>query len=116
MSLHKSKGLSAPVVIIAGCIEGLLPTAPDPDLSTAENNALLEEQRRLFYVGLTRCKSDLDFNHPGILILTSSRTMDLADAMQSGIKPARVVYATAYVHASRFMRELGPSAPTAIAG
>ncbi|HZC80474.1 MAG TPA: ATP-dependent helicase, partial [Nitrospiraceae bacterium] len=26
MSLHKSKGLSSPVVIIAGCVEGLLPT------------------------------------------------------------------------------------------
>src|SRR4029078_13551421 len=25
MSLHKSKGLSAPVTIIAGCVEGLLP-------------------------------------------------------------------------------------------
>jgi hypothetical protein len=28
----------------------------------------------------------------------------LADAMQSGIRPARVVYGTAYVHASRFLR------------
>ena len=28
MSLHKSKGLSSPVVIIAGCVEGLLPAAP----------------------------------------------------------------------------------------
>ena len=36
MSLHKSKGLSSPVVIIAGCVEGLLPTAPDEDLSAAE--------------------------------------------------------------------------------
>lgn len=116
MSLHKSKGLSAPVVIVAGCVEGLLPTAPDPDLTLAENNASLEEQRRLFYVGLTRCKSDPACNQPGTLILTSSRTMGLADAMQSGISPARVVYATAYVHASRFMRELGPGAPAAVAG
>ena len=116
MSLHKSKGLSAPVVIIGGCIEGLLPSAPDRDLTAVENAALLEEQRRLFYVGITRCKSDPACNQPGILILTSSRTMKLADAMQSGIKPAHVSYATAYVHASRFMRELGPTAPVAVAG
>jgi len=116
MSRHKCKGLSTPVVIIAGCIEGLLPSAPDPDLTDAENRALLEEQRRLFYVGLTRCKSDPACGQPGILILTSSRTMNLADAMQSGIKLARVSYATAYVQASRFMRELGQTAPIAAAG
>jgi DNA helicase II / ATP-dependent DNA helicase PcrA len=116
MSLHKSKGLSSPVVIIAGCVEGLLPAASDPDLTKAENEARLEEQRRLFFVGLTRVKANLGNNHPGTLILTSSRTMALADAMQSGIKPAKVVYATAHVHASRFLSELGPTAPSAKKG
>ena len=29
MSLHKSKGLSSPIVVIAGCIDGLLPAEPD---------------------------------------------------------------------------------------
>ena len=112
MSLHKSKGLSSPVVIIAGCVEGLLPTAPDPDATDAENGAALEEQRRLFFVGLTRVKANPSENRPGVLVLTSSRTMSLADAMQSGIRPARVQYAIAHVHASRFIRELGPTAPT----
>jgi len=111
MSLHKSKGLSSPVVIIAGCVEGLLPTAPDPDATDAENEAALEEQRRLFFVGLTRVKADPAENRPGVLVLTSSRTMALADAMQSGIRPARVEYAVAHVHASRFIQELGPTAP-----
>ena len=54
MSLHKSKGLSSPVVVIAGCVEGLLPTGPDSELTQAENEARLEEQRRLFFVGLTQ--------------------------------------------------------------
>jgi DNA helicase-2/ATP-dependent DNA helicase PcrA len=111
MSLHKSKGLSSPVVIIAGCVEGLLPTAPDPDLTPAENQAMLEEQRRLLFVGLTRVKADPSINRPGILVLTSSRSMSLADAMQSGIRPARVQYGRAFVHTSRFIRELGPAAP-----
>jgi superfamily I DNA/RNA helicase len=111
MSLHKSKGLSSSVVIIAGCVEGLLPTAPDAHISPAENQAALEEQRRLFFVGLTRVKASPGEERPGVLVLTSSRTMLLADAMQSGIRPARVVYGTAYVHASRFIQELGPTAP-----
>jgi DNA helicase II / ATP-dependent DNA helicase PcrA len=111
MSLHKSKGLSSPVVVIAGCIEGLLPAAPDPDKSPQEQQADLEEQRRLLYVGLTRVKSLPESNQPGVLLLTYSRAMTLADAMQSGITPARVSYGDAYVNASRFIRELGPSAP-----
>jgi DNA helicase II / ATP-dependent DNA helicase PcrA len=116
MSLHKSKGLSSPVVIIAGCVEGLLPTAQNDDVSPAERQAQLEEQRRLFFVGLTRVKAMLGDNRPGVLVLTSSRSMSLADAMQSGIRPARVRYGTAYVHTSRFIRELGPAAPTPEAG
>jgi ATP-dependent DNA helicase UvrD/PcrA len=116
MSLHKSKGLNSPVVIIAGCVEGLLPTAPDTDLTPAENQALLEEQRRLFFVGLTRVKATPGQNRPGILVLTSSRSMSLADAMQSGVRPASLRYGRAYVHTSRFIQELGPSAPAVQAG
>ena len=111
MSLHKSKGLSSPVVIIAGCVEGLLPTAPDAEATLAERQAELEEQRRLLFVGLTRVKAMPGENRPGVLILTSSRSMSLADAMQSGIRPANVRYGRAFVHTSRFIRELGPSAP-----
>lgn len=116
MSLHKSKGLSSPVVVIAGCIEGLLPAGPDRDKSPQEQQADLEEQRRLLYVGLTRVKSAPDTNQPGVLRLTYSRSMTLADAMQSGITPARVSYGDAFVNASRFIRELGPSAPRPRAG
>src|SRR3984893_6389329 len=116
MSLHKSKGLGSPVVIIAGCVEGLLPTAPDADASPAERQAQLEEQRRLFFVGLTRVKAMPGDNMPGVLVLTSSRSMSLADAMQSKIRPAKVQYGRAFVHTSRFIRELGPAAPAPEAG
>jgi superfamily I DNA/RNA helicase len=116
MSLHKSKGLNSPVVIIAGCVEGLLPTAPDMDAGPAEGQGELEEQRRLFFVGLTRVKAIPGNNRPGVLVLTSSRSMSLADAMQSGIRPAKVQYGRAYVHTSRFIRELGPAAPDPEAG
>ena len=116
MSLHKSKGLSSPVVIIAGCIEGLLPAEPDRATPPAERQAMIEEQRRLFYVGITRVKADPASNKPGLLLITGSRTMSLADAMQSNIKPARQRYGVVDVHLSRFIAELGPSAPAARAG
>jgi DNA helicase-2/ATP-dependent DNA helicase PcrA len=115
MSLHKSKGLSAPVTIIAGCVEGLLPKQPDRGTPLAEAAAEIEEQRRLFFVGLTRVKADPVAGKPGTLILTSSRRMPLATAMGAGISPAGVSYDVAQLNASRFIRELGPHAPAPIA-
>lgn len=116
MSLHKSKGLSSPVVIIAGCMEGLLPTAEDAKATPAQREVELEEQRRLFFVGLTWVKAMPGHNRPGVLVLTSSRSMSLADAMQSGIRPAGVEYGRAFVPTSRFIKELGPAAPVPEAG
>lgn len=111
MSLHKSKGLSAPVTIIAGCIEGLLPRQPDPRLSRALQDADLEEQRRLFYVGITRVKADPVAGKPGTLILSYSARMPVAAAMGAGISPANTHRGIAHLHASRFIQELGPAAP-----
>jgi superfamily I DNA/RNA helicase len=116
MSLHKSKGLSAPVTIIAGCIEGLLPREPNYELTPAERLANLEEQRRVFYVGMTRVKADPANNHPGILIFTYSQHMPLATAMNAGISPASVTYGVANLLPSRFLLELGAAAPVPEAG
>jgi hypothetical protein len=115
MSLHKSKGLSSPVVAIAGCVDGLLPAAPGKGLPLAQQNAMLEEQRRLFYVGVTRVKAAPKVNRPGSLLLTGSRTMTLADAMQSGIQPAGVCYGIVSLRLSRFIPELGHNAPAPVA-
>lgn len=57
MSLHKSKGLSSPVTIISGCVEGLLPRQPEPGTPPAEAAAIIEEQRRLFFVGISPIQS-----------------------------------------------------------
>ena len=116
MSLHKSKGLSSPVTIIAGCVEGLLPKQPDQGLAGPEILAQIEEQRRLFYVGISRVKASPAAGKPGTLILTYSRQMPLATAMGSGIAPAQVNYGDAYLNASRFIRDMGPAAPVPIAG
>ncbi len=54
MTLHQSKGLEFPYVFIVGVEEGLLPH------SQALNDIYeLEEERRLFYVGVTRAQTKL---------------------------------------------------------
>lgn len=116
MSLHKSKGLSAPVTIIPGCVEGLLPKQPSADLSEDQILEEIEEQRRLFFVGITRTKAEPENEKPGTLILTYSREMPLATALGAGIQPANYAYGTATLHASRFIQELGPAAPQPIQG
>ncbi|MGH8162525.1 MAG: 3'-5' exonuclease, partial [Gammaproteobacteria bacterium] len=54
MTLHSAKGLEFPLVVIAGLEEGLFPHAKSVETPTG-----LEEERRLFYVGMTRAREQL---------------------------------------------------------
>lgn len=64
LTLHASKGLEFPLVIVTGCEDALLPLRL-PGLDTAD----VEEERRLLYVGMTRAKQRL--------LLTASRRRTL---------------------------------------
>ncbi len=54
MTLHNAKGLEYPVVFVTGLEDGLFPT-----LNSMEDPEKLEEERRLFYVGITRAERKL---------------------------------------------------------
>lgn len=116
MSLHKSKGLSSPYVFVAGCVEGILPPAPDPDKSKADRDAALEEARRLFYVGITRVKSDLGNGRPGSLFISYPQRMPVKDAYGANVSFKTQAGPMANLLPSRFLAELGPAAPKPIAG
>jgi DNA helicase-2/ATP-dependent DNA helicase PcrA len=58
MTLHNAKGLEYPVVFITGLEDGLFPLA-----KAFDDPPLLEEERRLFYVGITRAERKLFLSH-----------------------------------------------------
>lgn len=80
MTLHAAKGLEFPVVFIVGMEEGLFPS------ERSDNEAELEEERRLAYVGMTRAKEELHLSYAKSRFTFGSRN---------------------YTSPSRFLLELG---------
>ncbi|MYD10599.1 MAG: ATP-dependent helicase [Chloroflexi bacterium] len=101
MSLHKAKGLEADLVVVLGCVQGLIPYFAKFS-NDADRSRKLEEQRRLFYVAITRAKRHL--------LLSTNRKL-----------PARVRYKIDFkswtgnsrfvARTSDFLGELGPRCP-----
>jgi superfamily I DNA/RNA helicase len=58
-TLHAAKGLEFKAVFLTGCEEGLLPLAARAALDPAAEQEHLAEERRLFFVGLTRAAETL---------------------------------------------------------
>ena len=106
MSLHKSKGLTADLVVVVGCVEGLIPTLAKG--TPAEQAKSLEEQRRLFYVAITRTRQAL------IISSVTQLPRKLAYSMGAEVRGGNPWHCPTI--ASRFLDELGPGRPAALVG
>lgn len=62
MTLHKSKGLEFPVVFLSGLDKDCIPSPK------AIEEGKIDEERRLFYVGMTRAQKRLYLTYPGTKI------------------------------------------------
>ena len=58
-TLHQAKGLEWKVVFLIWLADGMFPSA-----RSLENPDSIEEERRLFYVGVTRCEDELYLTYP----------------------------------------------------
>ena len=58
-TLHQAKGLEWKVVFLIWLTDGMFPSA-----RSLESPEAVEEERRLFYVGVTRCKDELYLTYP----------------------------------------------------
>jgi len=82
MTLHAAKGLEFPVVFIVGCEEGLLPYQREGQPVD------LEEERRLFYVGMTRAQQKLILTHAKTRLLFGQRQQNEPSRFLSDIEDA----------------------------
>jgi DNA helicase-2/ATP-dependent DNA helicase PcrA len=107
MSFHKSKGLTARLVILAGCMEGVIPHI-DERGREPEQERQLQEQRRLFYVAITRTSEILIISAPLFIDLhTASRILALARRRHGGV--IETIF-------TQFFAQLGQYAPVALRG
>ncbi len=83
LTLHAAKGLEFPVVFIAGCEEGLI-----PHRHVRQSIENVEEERRLFYVGMTRAKQRLILLHAKSRFLFGERKSNRPSRFLSDIEQA----------------------------
>ena len=73
MTVHASKGLEFKYVFITGLEDGLFPHQRDGEIKNAEDK---EEERRLFYVALTRAKEKLFLSFANFRTIFGSRQIN----------------------------------------
>ena len=101
MSLHKSKGLTARLVVVAGCVAGIIPTI-EFDAPLDEQERQRQEQRRLFYVGITRSTETLVLS--SAVRISRQMALNMNMRLPQGVGGVRLT-------ASPFLTELGLHAP-----
>lgn len=99
MTIHASKGLEFDTVFISGCEEDLFTPNPDADCKAVEEKS--EEERRLFYVAMTRARKKLYLSWAGMRDVFGSTTVNVMVSFISNI-PASIVAEEASIAQSTF--------------
>ncbi len=86
MTLHTAKGLEFSVVFLSGVEQGLL-----PHRQSMESMEELEEERRLFYVGLTRAKKHVIILHAALRAVMGELMPRMASAFLADVPRNLVV-------------------------
>ncbi len=89
MTLHNAKGLEYPLVYLTGLEDGLFPLARAYD-----DPSKLEEERRLFYVGITRAESMLILSHAETRRRNGETMMSRPSSFLEGLPPELMESAT----------------------
>jgi len=84
MTVHASKGLEFNYVFITGLEDGLFPHSRMGDSKSAEDS---EEERRLFYVALTRAREKLFLSFANFRTIFGSRQMNAPSEFITDIPP-----------------------------
>lgn len=89
MTVHASKGLEFDHVFIPDCNEKTYPHGNMPDTET------VEEERRIFYVGMTRAKKHLE-------LLCVSGSKERPRVMSRFLNPLKEIYSKGFINTSGF--------------
>jgi DNA helicase-2/ATP-dependent DNA helicase PcrA len=105
MTLHNSKGLEFPTVFLSGMEEGLFPHSRS--FGTTEE---MEEERRLFYVGMTRARERLTLTHAAARRRFGRSTYSVPSSLLDELPEERVeeVRASGAPRSSDVWQVLGP--------
>jgi DNA helicase II / ATP-dependent DNA helicase PcrA len=105
MTYYAAKGLTCHTVVVTALVNGLLPRNPIP--ADPSGQRILEEERRLLYVALTRAKHRI--------VLSSFRSASRGENAQLRLGLSGRGYRLS-TQASMFLSELGPGVPPTMTG
>ena len=97
MTIHASKGLEFDYVFICGLEEGIFPTAGRDTKTLVE----FEEERRLFYVALTRARKKVFLTYASVRTIFGQREMQIPSEFISDIDEGLLEYANSAASATR---------------
>jgi len=107
MTIHTAKGLEFPIVFLVGLEDGVL-----PHMLTLDDGLQIEEERRLFYVGITRAREKLYLTRSSSRVRQGSMTASLPSRFIKELSPELIEESNQYRMNCRASWEAGNESPS----